>query len=311
MTDSWKLPAPLATAEVRMDDGALIIIRRHGNPNGPRLVLSHANGFSADLYYPFWSLLADRFDLVIYDIRSHGWNPVSDLRVHNFWTFVIDNAAIFQAIDRHFGGKPKIGVFHSMSALIAILQAQKNGVFTATQGNKDDVFAALILFDPPIKLPRGTLEDMEIMGQKMSSATQRRSYRFETRDEFAKSLHDKPAFARMQSGVIDLFAQTLLRRAAVGAGYELCCPREHEAQVWEYFFCWSVYSEIENLAFPVKVIGGDPTDPYSFIPSRNINAIIDIDYDFLPETTHLLMLEKPEECAALTLEFLESIDINP
>ena len=98
-----------------MDDGALIIIRRHVNPKGPRIVLSHGNGFSADLYYPFWSLLTDRFDVVIYAIRSYGWNPVSALAAHNFWTFVNDNAAILAAIDRHFGKKPKIGIYHSMS----------------------------------------------------------------------------------------------------------------------------------------------------------------------------------------------------
>ena len=141
-----------------MDDGALIIIRRHGNPKGPRIVLSHGNGFSADLYYPFWSLLTDRFDVVIYDIRSHGWNPVSDLQAHNFWTFVSDNATVFQAIDRHFGEKPKIGVYHSMSALIAILHEQKDGVFMA-----------LVLFDPPLIFPRGTSLDMEAMEYKMSS----------------------------------------------------------------------------------------------------------------------------------------------
>ena len=48
-----------------MDDGALIILRRHGNPKGQRIVLSHGSGLSADLYYPFWSLLTDSFDIVI------------------------------------------------------------------------------------------------------------------------------------------------------------------------------------------------------------------------------------------------------
>ena len=300
MTDSWTLPAPLATVEVHMDDGALINIRRHGNPEGPRIVLSHGNGFSADMYYPFWSLLTDRFEVVIYDVRSHGWNPVSDLQAHHFWTFVNDNTTILQAIDRHFGRKPKIGVFHSMSALIANLQEQK-----------DSIFSALILFDPPLKLPRGTFEDMANMEFKMSAATLKRQHRFKSPEEFARKLQGQSAFRRMQDSVTDLFTRTVLRPAADGTGYELCCPVEHEARIWEYFSSWVEYSELENLACPVKVIGGDPTDQYSFIPSRNLNSIIHVDYDFIPETTHLLMLEKPEECVALTLEFLESLEINP
>ena len=300
MTDSWELPVPLATAEVRMDDGALINIRRHGNPAGPRIILSHGNGFSADMYYPFWSLLADRFDVVIYDVRSHGWNPVSDLGGHNFWTFVDDNRTVFQAIDRHFGEKPKIGVYHSMSALIANLHEQN-----------DSIFSALILFDPPLKLPRGTFEDMANMEFKMSTTTLKRQYRFKSPEEFARKLQGQSAFARMQDGMTDLFARTVLRPAADGTGYELCYPVEHEARIWEYFSSWVEYSELENLACPVKVTGGDPTEHYTFIPSRDLNNIIHVDYDFIPETSHLLMLEKPQECAALTLEFLENLEINP
>ena len=60
----WNLPEPLATADVRTDDGTVIVLRRHGDPGGPRLVVSHGNGLATDVYYPFWSLLAQRFDLV-------------------------------------------------------------------------------------------------------------------------------------------------------------------------------------------------------------------------------------------------------
>ena len=294
-----------------MEDGARIIIRRHGNPKGPRIVLSHGNGFSADLYYPFWSLLTDRFDVVIYDIRSHGWNPLSDLQAQNFWTFVNDNVTIFQAIDRHFGLKPKIGVYHSMSALIAILHGQKDGKFAARQNNQDYAFTSLVLFDPPLKLPRGTFLDMEAMEYKMSSHTLKRQGRFKTREEFAQKLHDKSAFAHLAPGVIDLFAQTVLRGSSDGSEYELCCPVEHEAKAWEYFSCWVEYSELENIACPVKVIGGDPTGQYTFIPGRELNTIVNVDYDFVPETTHLLILEKPEECAALALSFLNNIEVDP
>ncbi len=43
-------------------------------------MFTHGCGFAADLYWPFWSLLADDFDVVVYDLRSHGWNEPSDLR---------------------------------------------------------------------------------------------------------------------------------------------------------------------------------------------------------------------------------------
>ena len=118
----WRVPELLAVCEAQGLDSASIILRRHGNPMGPRLVLSHANGFSADSYYPFWSLLCSRFDLVLYDIRNHGRNPVGDLRTHHMTTFARDNTCVVEAIDRHFGGKPKVGGFHSMSAVYRRLQ---------------------------------------------------------------------------------------------------------------------------------------------------------------------------------------------
>ncbi|MYG75701.1 MAG: hypothetical protein F4198_08970, partial [Acidobacteria bacterium] len=56
----WQVPDPRAIGEVEAPDGTRIVLRRHGNADGPRLVLSHGNGLAADLYYPFWSLLEDR-----------------------------------------------------------------------------------------------------------------------------------------------------------------------------------------------------------------------------------------------------------
>ena len=59
MSSRWDLPEPLATAEVRTTDDTVIVLRRHGNLEGPRLVVSHGNGFATDMHYPFWSLLAE------------------------------------------------------------------------------------------------------------------------------------------------------------------------------------------------------------------------------------------------------------
>ena len=64
--------------------------------------------------------------------------------------------------------------------------------------------------------------------------------------------------------------------------------------------------DFKSVSCPVKVIGADPTEPFSFLPSMDLRALTDIDYDFFPGTTHFLQLEEPEQCAALTIEFLES-----
>ena len=77
------IPEPTAAFRVYAADGGVIVVRRHGNPDGPRLILSHGNGLAIDAYYPFWSLLANRFDLFIHDIRNHGWNPVGERHMHN------------------------------------------------------------------------------------------------------------------------------------------------------------------------------------------------------------------------------------
>ena len=134
----WQLPKPMSTHDVSLDEDTTVTLRRHGNPSGPRLVLSHGNGLAIDLYYPFWALLADDYDLIIYDLRNHGWNAANSAQNHNLPTLIRDHDVLMAAIDRHFGDKPRVGIFHSVSALATLLSP-----------NDGADFAARILFDPP------------------------------------------------------------------------------------------------------------------------------------------------------------------
>ena len=292
----WEVPEPLAMVEVQMDDGTPITLRRHGNPQGMRLVVSHANGLSADAYYPFWSLLADRFDLILYDFRNHGWNPVGDLVAHDIATFVRDNARIVQAIDRHFGERPKIGVFHSVSAQTAVLQAASGGGFSA-----------LVLFDPFICPPGCAPQHLETLGATMDQldgGARRRRETFDTEEAFAERIRRAPAFKRLVPGAADLIARTTLRRAPGGTGYELRCPRDYEAKIYQQAFRWARTVEIDRLSCPAKAIGADPAVPFSFMPTVDLSEILILDYDFVPETTHFLQLEEPQVCVDLMLDFL-------
>lgn len=163
-------------------------------------------------------------------------------------------------------------------------------------------FEVLVLFDPPICPPGGSLEDLEATGLQLAERARRRRDKFEHPEEFATRLRQSPAFERVRPGVADLFAHSTLRRA--GTGYRLRCPPSYEAQVFEYFWGWTTTIDFGDLPCPVKAIGADPTVPFSFIPSLDLSGLVQLDYDFIPETTHLLVLENPEACAASAIEFL-------
>ena len=296
----WSLPEPIAVGKATMDDGTTIWLRRHGNPDGIRLVLSHANGLASDAYYPFWTLLEDRFDLVLYDFRNHGWNAAGPLDAHSISTFVRDNEGIAQAIETHFGAKPRVGVFHSLSGQTA--------AFEATQ--VPDAYAALVLFDPFFCPPGCDPRHRDRLAQTlvgMAEAARRRRTVFESTTAYAERMCRSPAFERIQTGVVDLIAEATLRRATDGLAFELRCPREYEAKIYEQAFQYAISVEIDALSCPVKVIGSDPVEPNSFLPTVAMNEIIDLNYDFIPETTHFLQLEEPEECVATMLAFIKQV----
>ena len=71
----FEIPAPHQTFDIPLEDGARIRIRRHGNPAGVRLLLTHGNGFAADAYYPYWQHLLGQFD---HYVRDHKYATRSE-----------------------------------------------------------------------------------------------------------------------------------------------------------------------------------------------------------------------------------------
>ena len=292
----WDIPEPLSTLDVRVDKDTVITLRRHGNPDGPRLVMSHGNGLAIDLYYPFWSLLTDEFDLIIYDLRNHGWNDVSTVERHNVPTFVDDHDRILEAIDTHYGDKPKIGVFHSVSALVTLLSP-----------NMGSDYSARVLFDPPLCKPGRDLKDFEDAAVRLAGMTRSRTETFGSREDLASILTFVPTWQHVVPGVHELYARTTLRERDSEPGFELRCPREYEARVVDYASTFAVLVDFDSLVCPTKVIGADPTLPYSYLPTLDLSDVFTVGYDFIPDATHFLQLERPDECAELLREFIEPI----
>lgn len=286
------VPSPAATIEVRLDDQVAAPVRRYGNPDGPRLLFSHGNGLAADLYYPYWSLLLDDFDVVVFDLRNHGANRLGDLGRHTVPNLCRDLEAIGSGVDRCFGVRPRAGVFHSASCLAAALSPS-----LAVS------YAALVLFDPPLFPPGVGQRVFELACHQAAARTRIRANRFRSEEHFVELMGVQPAMANVLPAALRLMARATLRRGA--GGYELRCPPEYEAKLLAAVPGFARMVDPDALPLPVKVVGADPSLKHYFLPPCDLSRAKSIDFESLPGTTHLAQLEKPEECAWRTVDFLK------
>jgi len=293
------VPDPIAAADLTMSDGAIIRLRRHGNPGGPRIALSHGNGLAIDAYLPFWTLLRERYDVVLFDQRNHGENPFHGAAGHNWARIDRDNVEIFDGIARAFGTKLVIGAFHSLSAVAAAMAMLKFG----------PRWSRLVLFDPPI-FPRAghRLTEMEDfhMGD-MATLARRRPERYPSPEAFAAQLASRPAFRRWVPGAHDLFARATLRPDPAGNGWVLRCPRELEAQIFEHNVDPTIWPRLGNPPVPISLIGADTGLEGQGAPALLTAALAEdqnLPYAMIPETTHFLQIERPRETLRAMEKFL-------
>ena len=254
-------------------------------------------------------MLLEDFDIIVHDIRNHGWNPVGALANHTIPNFARDHDRILAAIDRHLGPKPKIGIYHSLAAVAALVSLAGAPRPPAARPGPGR-FDALILFDPPLYM-RGVADDVFFgLAELAAVKTRRKRARFATLAEFEARVARSSKFARVVPGVHGLVARTTLREQARGPGYELRCPPEYEARVFEDTRRWPGRVKFADIGCPVKVIGSDPSLPAAYVPALDEDELAFVEYEFIPGTTHLLQLEAPAKCAAAVLAYLRSRELR-
>lgn len=282
-----------------MHDGATIRIRRHGNPTGPRLVMSHGNGLAIDGYLPFWGPLCVRYEVIVFDFRNHGQNPPHDPTAHVWPNFARDMERVWDAIRDAWGAKATAGIFHSLSALGSVMH-------TLERGRRWDV---LVLFDPPI-FPRHGHPLQEIHHthiQEIVGRASRRSERYKDPGSLARRFASLPSFRRWVPEAYELMARATLRRDTARGDWVLACPRELEAHTFSTNVDPTIWPRMANFPVPVKLICGDPEIEESDPPALIGNAMaaeLPIEYEAIPDTTHFLQIERPYECIRAMESFL-------
>lgn len=290
-----QLPAPHRVIELTMEDGAVIRVRQHGNPDGPRLALSHGNGLAIEGYFPFWRYLEDRYALFLFDFRNHGQNPLSDFAHHNWPQFIQDLERIFASIQENFGAKRTAGVFHSLSAVAAVMQTQQLG----------PRWDPLVLFDPPFYPPDGhPIREMQRGNEdEIASRAERRTPQYQDPMDLARQFQKR--FPGWVPEAYELMARATLRFEAGSHRWVLACPREYEAHIFRSNRETATWRRMREMPVPVKLICADPIGggPPALI-GRALAAEAGVEYEAIPVTSHFLQIERPQECIRAMESFL-------
>ncbi len=294
------VPEPNEIIDLEMDDGAVIRVRRHGNPDGARICLANGNGFAADGYVSFWGQLTQQFDLFVLDFRNHGWNAASPDENHNYAQMSRDVENIYQQITGKFGAKTTIGVFHSMSARAAMKHAIEIGWR----------WDGLLLFDPPNVPPKGHREydRMDVFEHRLADWAMERPNRFRDPSELARQYAETRAYANWVENTHDIMARAVLHQEDGSGDWVLACKRELEASVYLAAMTLDLWPDCKDFGGPVKLIGADPEmrgAPGPAFANRALAEDFGYDYDSVAGAGHLLQIQQPEECRRIMFSFLE------
>ncbi|MAV88910.1 MAG: hypothetical protein CMM67_11790 [Rhodospirillaceae bacterium] len=295
--------SPNQSFDLTMSDGAIIRIRRYGNTDGVRLFLTHGNGFAIDGYYPYWKLLIERFDLIVFDMRNHGINPFSGADGHHYAQLSNDIGSIYHGVTNELGHKTSVGVFHSFSARAAMKHATQS----------EWCWDAMVLYDPPNVPLAGHphYEPMCKFERRLVDWSMTRPNRFKNPQELAKNY--TKGGKNWVDGAHELMARAVLRQNPGSEDWVLSCPRELEASIYLAAMTMDLWPQYKEYGGPVKLIGADPKLERGPATSRANQSLCEeygYPYESIPETGHLLQIEKPTECVASMLTFLEAQGIE-
>lgn len=259
------------------------------------ILLSHATGFHARCWDRVVARLGARHVIAL-DSRGHGRSDkVYPVRWQDFGR---DLAAFLDRRDL----RDVIGVGHSAGGHAMVEAA-------ALEPAR---FRRLVLIDPTILPPdlyasRGPAVPL---GSGMHPASKRKRD-FVSVDEMYERLQDRPSFAAFDPGVLrDYCAYGLLPRAD-GAGFELACPPEYEAAVYDASLGnRDIYEHVHAVAVPVLIVRAmEPRTPSELFDFRYSPTWPPLADEFqhardrqCPDRTHFLPMEDPAFTASLILE---------
>ncbi len=273
---------------------------------GPAVTLGHATGFLAWLWEPVARYLARRFHVYAYDARGHG-DSDKPPQGYSWSALAADYAGLVEAL----GLGTVLPVAHSVSCAAALAFAARH----------PDRVQKLVFIEPSIfPLPttryegiggvdaeRYTLMAAHSLERVMEVATaaRRRRSRWPSRDAMFASYSSRAPFNKWDAGVLRLYVDKGTYQVGDGE-VELKCPPEIEAQVFEGYLEFEVWSLVPYVKAEALVLMGSETELiYSFAASELARRLGRAQLQVVKGASHFLPMEYPELVAQIVLDFLQ------
>lgn len=195
------------------------------NPDHPRLVFAHANGFNAYTYRQMFDLLSDRFDILALDLRGHGRTTLpANPKTHHSWVcYAQDLQRVFKRLDRPVD----LLAGHSMGAASMMMAAARLEPIPQ------------MAFIEPVILPTAIYgvyyapfgHVLMNMGNPMSAQARRRNNHWPDREAVLARYKSRAPFSFWADGVIEDYLADGLKED--GTGLSLACDPDWEAANYE------------------------------------------------------------------------------
>jgi pimeloyl-ACP methyl ester carboxylesterase len=252
--------------------------------DGRPIVLLHATGFLGAIYRPLAQALTAIGHVYSYDQRGHGDSERPRNDVYGWDITASDLEGFIIAM----GLKGVRGIGHSAGAT----------AFGAVASGRPDLVARALLIEPVIF----DMQDAAMQRpSEMRDRTLKRKRSFDSVDAMFANFEHKPPYKTWRKEILRDYCE---RGTFVGADGKrvLKCAPEVEAEIYTTSRDFDGFAYIMRCNVPLLVLFGEQSDAPGLplaprLASANRRVVI------VPDTTHFIPMEEPEQTARMALEF--------
>jgi pimeloyl-ACP methyl ester carboxylesterase len=270
---------------------------REWGGNGPVLHFGHANGFPPGTYRRLLGQLGGEFSPVSVEARPL-WSGADPGSIDDWLPLAADLAG--ELARRGLRRIPGVG--HSLGALMTLVAS------AADPG----LFSAVVIIDPLLLTGHRSVlwGATKRLGQAhrlpLVRGARCRRDRWPDREVVRQTLATRPMFATWHPDVVEDYVLSGTRESTDG-DFELTYPKSWEARIFQVA-PHDLWSHVRRVEVPALFVRGSDSD--TFLPeaaARVRRELPTAEVVELPDTTHFVPMEKPEELAAVILEFLSRV----